>query len=194
MTRSLANDKIGFALELMLFCAIVNNDEENHENETNDLDVYHKACAKYKMMYKQDFTLEHCYNVLKDYPGWLEVKMPAFFNTQLRKKSKTSETTSGSASSGFNLNDESDEVVEETQELRPMGQKWGKRDEQQQSYVELKNRELSIREAEVREAAQLKIEKLEIQHQTLELAERDNRPVFAPNTTREAARDEDENQ
>ncbi|GJZ20346.1 putative ribonuclease H-like domain-containing protein [Tanacetum coccineum] len=38
-----------------------------------------------------------------------------------RKKSKTSETTSGSASGGFNLNDETDEVVEETQELRPMG-------------------------------------------------------------------------
>ncbi|GKC42526.1 hypothetical protein Tco_1060248 [Tanacetum coccineum] len=38
-----------------------------------------------------------------------------------RKKSKTSETTSGSAAGGFNLNDEADEAVEETQELRPMG-------------------------------------------------------------------------
>ncbi|GJZ42081.1 hypothetical protein Tco_0588967 [Tanacetum coccineum] len=37
-------------------------------------------------------------------------------------------------------------------------QKKGKKDEQQQSYIELKNRELSIREAEAREAAQLKRE------------------------------------
>ncbi|GJY80442.1 hypothetical protein Tco_0493193, partial [Tanacetum coccineum] len=38
-----------------------------------------------------------------------------------RKKSKTSETTSGSASGGINLNDEADEDVEETQEVQPMG-------------------------------------------------------------------------
>ncbi|GJS15753.1 hypothetical protein Tco_0410225 [Tanacetum coccineum] len=38
-----------------------------------------------------------------------------------RKKSKTSETTSGSASGGINLNDEADEDVEETQEVRLMG-------------------------------------------------------------------------
>nr|GEV65397.1 reverse transcriptase domain-containing protein [Tanacetum cinerariifolium] len=36
------------------FCAIIKNIEVNHESGTNDLDVYHKACAKYKMtsMYK----------------------------------------------------------------------------------------------------------------------------------------------
>nr|GEV97308.1 hypothetical protein [Tanacetum cinerariifolium] len=71
------------------FCAIINNVEENHESGTNDLDVYHKACAEYKMMYKQDFTLEHCYNTLKDHP----------------------------ASGGLNLNEEADEAVEETQEF-----------------------------------------------------------------------------
>ncbi|GJZ29410.1 hypothetical protein Tco_0574057 [Tanacetum coccineum] len=98
-----------------------------------------------------------------------------------RKKSKTSETTSGSAYGGLNLNEEADEDVEETQEFRPMGrdrakakkkavgssrggassfvdlvadkfcnmkQKKGKKDKEQQSYIELKNRELSIREAE----------------------------------------------
>ncbi|GKD20708.1 hypothetical protein Tco_1222411, partial [Tanacetum coccineum] len=64
----------------------------NHESGTNDLDVYHKACVEYKMIYKQDFTLEHCYNVLKDHQG--------------------------SASGGIDLNDEADE---ETEELRPMG-------------------------------------------------------------------------
>ncbi|GJT88338.1 hypothetical protein Tco_1070055 [Tanacetum coccineum] len=51
--------------------------------------------------------------------------------------------------------------------------KWGKKDEQQQSYIEFKNRELSIREAEAREIAQLKREKLEIQRRTLELAEKE---------------------
>ncbi|GKC80227.1 hypothetical protein Tco_1131001, partial [Tanacetum coccineum] len=65
----------------------------NHESGTNDFDVYHKACAKYKIMYKSDFTLEHCYNILKDHP----------------------------ASGGLNLNEEADEAVEETQEFRPIG-------------------------------------------------------------------------
>ncbi|GKC01058.1 hypothetical protein Tco_0987194 [Tanacetum coccineum] len=87
----------------------------NHESGTNDLDVYHKACAKYKMIYKGDFTLKHCYNILKDHLGWKDVEMPYFYQTQGRKKSKTSETTSGSASGGLNLNEEVDEAVEETQ-------------------------------------------------------------------------------
>ncbi|GJY81720.1 retrotransposon protein, putative, ty3-gypsy subclass [Tanacetum coccineum] len=103
------------------FCAIIHNVEANHKSGTNDLDVYHKACAEYKMIYKQDFTLEHCYNVLKYRQGWLDVEMPTFYKTQGRKKSKTSETTSGSAYGGINLNDEVDEDVEETQEVRPMG-------------------------------------------------------------------------
>ncbi|GJS20556.1 40S ribosomal protein S20-2 [Tanacetum coccineum] len=75
---------------------------------------------EYKMMYKRDFTLEHCYNILKDHPGWKTVEMPSFYQSQGRKKSKTSETTSGSASGGLNLNEEADETVEETQEFRPM--------------------------------------------------------------------------
>ncbi|GKC49419.1 hypothetical protein Tco_1072164 [Tanacetum coccineum] len=152
-------------LRIGVFCAIIKNVEANHESSTNDL------------------------------AG--------------RKKSKTSETTSGSASGGLNLNEEADEAVEETQEFRLMGRdrakakkkaagssrgessslidlvadkffnikqkKWGKKDEQQQSYIEFKNQELSIREAEIREIAQLKREKLEIQRRTLELAEREKR-------------------
>nr|GEW56118.1 hypothetical protein [Tanacetum cinerariifolium] len=103
------------------FCAIINNIKENHENGSNDLDVYQKARAEYKLIYGHDFTLEHCYNILKDRQGWLDVEMPSFYkNTIGRKKSKTSETTSGSASGGFNLNNEADESEEETQELRPM--------------------------------------------------------------------------
>ncbi|GJX28594.1 retrotransposon protein, putative, ty3-gypsy subclass [Tanacetum coccineum] len=90
----------------------------NHESGTNDLDVYHKAFVEYKMIYKQGLTLEHCYNVLKDHQGWIQIEMPNFYTTQRLKKSKTSETTSRSASGGIDLNDEADE---ETEELRPMG-------------------------------------------------------------------------
>nr|GEV58171.1 hypothetical protein [Tanacetum cinerariifolium] len=165
---------------------------ENHESSTNDLDVYHKACAEYKMMYKQDFTLEHCYNILKDRPGWLEVEMSTFFNTQLRNKSKTSETTSRSASGGFNLNDEADEAVKETQQLRPMGRDRSKAKKKSvgssrggsSSFVDLvADKFLNIKRKNgekgtsnnSREAAQLKREKLEIQRRMLELAERDKR-------------------
>ncbi|GJV83335.1 auxin response factor 19 [Tanacetum coccineum] len=99
-----------------------------------------------------------------------------------RKKSKTYETTSGSASSGLNLNEEADEDVEETQEFQPMGRDRAKAKKKvagssrggASSFVD-SNRELSIREAEAREIAQLKREKLEIQRRTLELAEREKR-------------------
>ncbi|GKC42904.1 retrovirus-related pol polyprotein from transposon TNT 1-94 [Tanacetum coccineum] len=73
-------------------------------------------------MYRHDFTLKACWNILKDHQGWLEVEMPCFYqNTKGRKKSKTSETTSGSASGGFSLSNEADEFEEETQEQRLMG-------------------------------------------------------------------------
>ncbi|GJZ37684.1 hypothetical protein Tco_0583875 [Tanacetum coccineum] len=52
-----------------VFCAIIKNIEANHENGTNDLDVYQKACAEFKMIYRSDFNLEHCYNILKDHTG-----------------------------------------------------------------------------------------------------------------------------
>ncbi|GKB84803.1 RNA-directed DNA polymerase, eukaryota [Tanacetum coccineum] len=162
---------------------------------------------EYKMIYRHDFTLEHCYNILKDHQGWLEIKMSAFYkNTKGRKKSKTSETTSGSASGGFNLNNEADEYEEEAREHRPMGRdaskakkkssassregsssfvdlvadkylgikstKWEKMQEQQDSYIQLKNRELDIQEAARKEAAGLKREKLEIQRRKLQLYEK----------------------
>ncbi|GKB57607.1 hypothetical protein Tco_0913793 [Tanacetum coccineum] len=164
------------------FYAIINNVEANHESGTNDLDVYHKACAEYKRMYKSGFTLEHCYNILKDHPGWKDVEMPYFYKSQGRKKSKTSETTSGSASGGLNLIEEADEDVEETQEFRPMSCDRAKAKKKavgsscggSSLFVDL-SRELSIREAEAREIAQLKREKLEIQRRTLELAEKEKR-------------------
>ncbi|GJT16957.1 probable protein S-acyltransferase 17, partial [Tanacetum coccineum] len=169
-------------LRIGAFCAIINNVKDNHESGSNDLDMFQKVCAEYKIIYRQDFTLEHCYNILKDHQGWLDIEMPSFYkNAKGRKKSKTFETTSGSASGGFNLNNEADEAEEETQEVRPPGRnqskakkksaasfrgksssfvdlvadkflnikkdKWNKREEQKQSYIQLKNRELDIREA-----------------------------------------------
>ncbi|GJV33136.1 retrovirus-related pol polyprotein from transposon TNT 1-94 [Tanacetum coccineum] len=104
------------------FCAIINNIEDNHESGSCDLNVYQKMCALYKLMYRHDFTVEACWNILKDHQGWLEVEIPSFYqNTKGQKNSKTSETISGSASGGFNLNNEADEFEEETQEHRPMG-------------------------------------------------------------------------
>nr|GFC78607.1 hypothetical protein [Tanacetum cinerariifolium] len=48
-------------------------------------------------------------------------EMPAFYKKPKgRKKFKTSETTSGSAQGGFNLNDEADKSEEETQEHRQL--------------------------------------------------------------------------
>ncbi|GJX05215.1 hypothetical protein Tco_0191131 [Tanacetum coccineum] len=55
--------------------------------------------------------------------------------------------------------------------------KWGKREEQQRSYIELKIRELEIQEAERRKAAELNREKLAIQRRMLELAEREKRDI-----------------
>ncbi|GKC96564.1 hypothetical protein Tco_1162006 [Tanacetum coccineum] len=119
------------------FCAIIKKIERNHESGTNDLDVYQKACAEYKMMYKGDFTLEHFTKVTGG-------KSPRLLNP-LR------------ADKFYNMKQK----------------KWGKKDKEQQSYIELKNQELSIREAEAREIAQPKREKLEIQRRTLELAEKE---------------------
>nr|GEW30503.1 hypothetical protein [Tanacetum cinerariifolium] len=84
------------------------------------------------------------------------------------KKSKTSETTSGSASGGFNLNNKADEYEEEAQEHRPIGHDRSKAKkkssafsrEGSSSFVDL---ELDIQEAMRKEAINLKREKLNIQ-------------------------------
>ncbi|GJY38672.1 hypothetical protein Tco_0425036 [Tanacetum coccineum] len=136
------------------FCAIINNVEANHESGTNDLDVYHKACAEYKMMYKSDFTkrmrLWMCRDLAK-----AKKKAPGFSH------GRSSSLVDLVADKFFNIKQK----------------KWGKKDEQQQSYIEFKNRELGIREAKAREIAQLKREKLEIQRRTLKLAEREKRDI-----------------
>ncbi|GJR59434.1 hypothetical protein Tco_1501596 [Tanacetum coccineum] len=106
--------------------------------------------------------------------------MPSFYNnTKGRKKSKTSETTSGLTSGGFNLNNEVDEPGEETQEQRPMGRNRSMAKKKSSafsrrgssSFVDL----LDIWEAERREAVELKREKIAIQRRMLELTERGKR-------------------
>ncbi|GKA56885.1 hypothetical protein Tco_0755957 [Tanacetum coccineum] len=92
-----------------------------------------------------------------------------------RKKSKTSETTSRSASGGLNLNEEADEAVEPIGRDRAKAKKKaaGSSRGGSSSLVDLTAD--NIWEAEAQEIAQLKREKLEIQRRTLKLAEREKR-------------------
>ncbi|GJV47274.1 hypothetical protein Tco_1437486 [Tanacetum coccineum] len=105
------------------------HDEEDDSPVEETSPVKHKKPSRRATKAKKDEPKE-----VKDAPkewtveqeialcqGWKDVEMPYFYQTQGRKKSKTSETTSGSASGGLNLNEEADEAVEETQEFRPMG-------------------------------------------------------------------------
>ncbi|GJS19492.1 hypothetical protein Tco_0448124 [Tanacetum coccineum] len=107
--------------------------------------------------------------------------MPAFYAKQNpgSKKAKTSKTTSGSAQGGLNLNEDATSSDEELHLLhkevlltwlksfKVVG--WGKKKEQQQSYIDLKNQELEIQKKANREAAELKRQKLELKRKTLEL-------------------------
>ncbi|GKB05263.1 hypothetical protein Tco_0833458 [Tanacetum coccineum] len=54
---------------------------------------------------------------------WKQVEMPLFYSEKNpgSKKAKTSETTSGSAQGGLNLNKEADGYGKELRELRPIG-------------------------------------------------------------------------
>ncbi|GJW43258.1 hypothetical protein Tco_0072057 [Tanacetum coccineum] len=134
MTRSLANGKIGFALELVLF-------------------------APSSIMLKR----------IKKVVQFTSMKrMRLWMGRDLAKAKKKAPGSSRVGSSSL-----VDLVADKFFNIKQ--KKWGKKDEQQQSYIEFKNRELSIREAEAREIAQLKREKLEIQRRTLELAEREKR-------------------
>ncbi|GJY74593.1 glutathione S-transferase T3-like protein [Tanacetum coccineum] len=105
------------------FCAIIDNVERKNESGSSDLTVNQKALAEYEAQYEHPFTSEPCWNILKDHAVWKEVEMPNFYKKikGRSKKSKTSETTSGSAQGGFNLNDEADGFEEEIREERPIG-------------------------------------------------------------------------
>ncbi|GJW45195.1 glutathione S-transferase T3-like protein [Tanacetum coccineum] len=191
------------------FCVIFDNVQRRNESGSCDLTVYQKACVEYAAEYDHDFSLEPCWQILKEHPAWKQVEMPAFYAKQNSgsKKVKTSETTSDSAQGGLNLNEDAAGSDEEVREVRPMGQDqamkkksstssrfeassaagggivdmvadkwksfkvvcWGKKKEQQQSYIDLKNRELKIQEKANREAAKLKRQELELKRKNLEL-------------------------
>ncbi|GJW43441.1 translocator protein [Tanacetum coccineum] len=162
-------------------------------------------CAKLGAMH--DFTLEHYYNILKDHQGWLGIETPTFYkNTKGRKKSKTSETTSGSASGGFNLNNEVDESEEEIQEKRAMGRDRTKA--KKKSSASTRYGSSSFVELVVDKFLNMKKEKWErggTTHPYIELKKSElvsgrrafemlNQLLFARSTTTEAAGDERRNQ
>ncbi|GJX64153.1 hypothetical protein Tco_0298496 [Tanacetum coccineum] len=64
-------------------------------------------------------------------------------------------------------------VTDKWKSLKSVG--WEKKKEQQQSYIDLKNRKLNIQEKASREAAELKRQELEIKRKTLELKLRNKR-------------------
>nr|GEW26941.1 hypothetical protein [Tanacetum cinerariifolium] len=74
--------------------------------------------------YDHDFSLEPCWQILKEHLAWKQIEMPAIYAKQNPggKKAKTFETTSCSAQGGLNFND--DDAAgsdEEVREVRPMG-------------------------------------------------------------------------
>ncbi|GJW48511.1 hypothetical protein Tco_0080157 [Tanacetum coccineum] len=84
------------------FCAIINSIEQNHEIGLCDLTVTppNRAWTEY-------VSGSPCWNILKEHALRKDMKMPDFYKkTKGQKKSKTSETNSGSAQGGLNLNDE----------------------------------------------------------------------------------------
>nr|GEX40266.1 hypothetical protein [Tanacetum cinerariifolium] len=46
---------------------------KNNESGSCDLTVYQKACVEYAAEYDHDFTLETCWEILKDHSAWKEV-------------------------------------------------------------------------------------------------------------------------
>nr|GEY65418.1 hypothetical protein [Tanacetum cinerariifolium] len=88
-----------------------------------DLTMYQKACVGYAAEYDHDFSLEPCWQILKDHSAWKQVEMPLFYSKQNpgSKKAKSSETTSGLAQGGLNLNEKADGSRKEVREVRPIG-------------------------------------------------------------------------
>ena len=60
------------------FCAIYDNCYKNFGSGENDLTVYRRACEEYQIVYKHDFVLEHCWEILRDHEVWKDTEMPSF--------------------------------------------------------------------------------------------------------------------
>ncbi|GJV45576.1 hypothetical protein Tco_1430112 [Tanacetum coccineum] len=87
-----------------------------------------------------------------------------------KKKASSSSRSEASSAAGGGL---VDMVADKWKSLKSVS--WGKKKKQQQSYIDLKNRELNIHEKASQEAAELKRQELEIKCKTLELKLRNKR-------------------
>ncbi|GKE94425.1 hypothetical protein Tco_1579280, partial [Tanacetum coccineum] len=120
------------------FCAIFNNVQWRNDSGSCDLIVYQKACVEYATEYDHDFSLELCWQILKDHSAWKQVEMPSFYSKQnaSSKKAKTSKTTSCSGQGGLNLNEEANGYGEEVWEVRSIGRDRAKKKTSSSSHSE----------------------------------------------------------
>ncbi|GKC05611.1 hypothetical protein Tco_0997221 [Tanacetum coccineum] len=125
--------------------------ETGNESGSCDLTVYQKACVKYAAEYDHDFSLESMQLVEEEVR---EVR-PMSRDRARSKKSSTSSRSEASSVAGGGI---VDMVADKWKSFKALG--WGKKNEQQQSYIDLKNQELDIPGKANREAAELKRQKL----------------------------------
>ncbi|GKA10715.1 hypothetical protein Tco_0690148 [Tanacetum coccineum] len=92
-----------------------------HESGARDECYYNKALLDCEAEFGVQFTLRHCWEVLRYILKWWEQEVPEFLKTNAAKRSKTSGSSSFNTESGdasFNLNvDAGDEDENEVQEL-----------------------------------------------------------------------------
>ncbi|GKB83738.1 hypothetical protein Tco_0950633 [Tanacetum coccineum] len=166
------------------FCAIFYNVQRRNESGSCDITMYQKACVEYAAEHDHDFSLESCWQILKEHPAWKQVEMPAFYEKQnptgsdeevrevrpvgrdqaRKKKSSYSSRSEASSAAGGGI---AKMVADKWKSFKVVG--WGKKKEQQQSYIDLKNQELKIQEKANRETAELKRQELELKRKNLEL-------------------------
>ncbi|GJX44155.1 hypothetical protein Tco_0260831 [Tanacetum coccineum] len=134
---------------------------------------------------RAELAFKPCWRILKNHVAWKEVEIHLFYKKQNKgsKKAKTSETTSGLAHGGLNLNEEADGYVEEVRVVRPIGQDRAKKkhhpplvlnrhllqEEVLLTRLSINGKALSQLEVAYREVAELKRDDLALQRQTLEL-------------------------
>ncbi|GJS80066.1 RNA-directed DNA polymerase, eukaryota, reverse transcriptase zinc-binding domain protein [Tanacetum coccineum] len=159
------------------FCAIINNIKENHESDHQgwleiEMPAFYKYTKGLKKFKNSETTSEPAYgsfnlNIEADeYEKEAREHRPMGRNASKAKKKSYASSREGSSSFVDLVAD------------KYLGIKSTKREkmqEQQDSYIQLKNRELDIQEAARKEAADLKREKLEIQRRKLQLYEKKKR-------------------
>nr|GEU53251.1 glutathione S-transferase T3-like [Tanacetum cinerariifolium] len=118
------------------FCAIFYNVQRMNESGLCDHIVYQKACLEYAAEYDHEFSLEPCWQLLKEHPAWKQVEIYAFYakqnsvggeDEQLRQKMVCTLVMDvililgEKAQDGLNLNEDAAGSNEEVREVRPMG-------------------------------------------------------------------------